>query len=193
MEMRGQGRCYAQKRVYVRVVPRCPMGEQPAIMSLFKETKRKYAMVVGFGISLAIGGLSASASYAMYRKKSVAFWAFIAALLPDVPSLVLPSFGVTNLDNLLLFTHTVGIFVLPLILVIADIVLIEFSLLRYLAPFNRILYPKSLRLAIRLEKIIERLQHYYALPRPVRIQRLYLVGLLAGTLQLLTYLLFGIL
>ena len=111
----------------------------------------------------------------------------------DLPWILLSPFGVTHLENLLLFTHTVGIVLLPLGLVIIDIFLIELNLLKYLEPFNRIVYPKSLRIAIKIEKVVERLQKYNAIPRAIRVRRVYLVGVFSGSLQFVVYVLFEIL
>lgn len=119
------------------------------------------------------------------RKISIAVWGWIASFFPDLPVFWLSPLGATNLGATLLVTHTVGIFLFPLILVIADILLIEAL---WLARFSWLPLPKNLKTA---GKAARTLQKYRTLPKPIRIKYVYLVGVLAGIIHLAINLLVG--
>jgi hypothetical protein len=140
------------------------------------------SMIAGFIIGLI--------AYLIYKKASISIWGYMSGFLSDLPVFLLSPFGVTNLQNLLFLSHTVGIFVSPIILIILDIVLIGMNFLRRLKPFYLIL-PNSLKAAIRIENVVEKLQKYNAIPKPVRVKRIYFIGVVGGIVHLLVNLLLG--
>lgn len=125
---------------------------------------------------------------AIYRKRAVAAWGWIASFGPDLPVFLLAPLGATNLTTVLLVTHTLGLFLFPLILVIADILLLELWLLRKIS-FSP--YPKAMRTVKRVDRFMHSLEKYNAIPRPVRIKRVYLIGLVAGGVHVVVNLLAG--
>jgi hypothetical protein len=141
--------------------------------------------------SAAAGLITAFLLYIVYRKHSVFIWGFFSGFLPDLPFIFLTPFGVTNLSLLLFFSHTTGVFLFPLILVLIDIILIEFKFIKYLRPIKFIL-PKSLKTAIKIEKMIEKLQQYGLVPKPIRVKRVYLAGVIAGVIHLTINIIFGV-
>ncbi|MBI4020554.1 MAG: hypothetical protein HY367_04430 [Candidatus Aenigmarchaeota archaeon] len=135
-----------------------------------------------------IGLISASIIYLIYRNGGPAAWAFIAAMLIDSPKILI-LFGVENIDTLLFYSHTTGIFLFPILLVAIDILLIELSLVKFLKPFKN--FSKTLRELLMLEDAIERLQKYHAIPRPIRVARLYLVAVITGVVHLVLNFIIG--
>ena len=135
------------------------------------------------GITVLAGLISAAIGILIYRRIHIGFWGFLGGIAADWPKYLLATLGATNLHNVLLVTHTAGIVLFPIILVILDILLLEVSLLRYLKPFYFIL-PKQLKAAVRFEKKIEGLQKYNAIPRPIRIGAVYSVGVIGGIIHL---------
>jgi len=142
------------------------------------------------GISLSIGIITGLVSFILFRRYHIGVWAFFAGLAPDWPHIFLTPLGLTNLDKLLWITHTIGIFIFPILLVIADILLIEIGLVRYLKPLHNIL-PKSVKSVIKIQSAVSRLQKYRILPSPTKIQLVYLAGVLSGLIHLLINFLIG--
>lgn len=142
--------------------------------------------------SVLTGLLTAILAYVLYRKVAVSLWGYISGFLADLPFFLLAPLGVTNLYNLLLLSHTTGIFLLPLLTVLLDLVLMGLGYLKPLRPFRPFL-PKSLKLALKAEKIVGRLQQYRAVPQPVRVARVYAIGVAAGMIHLGVNLFFGVL
>lgn len=122
-------------------------------------------------------------SLVYYRKTGIAFWGYIGALLPDVPKIILVILGATNLQLVNLASHTIGLLLWPVILVIADVFLIELAFLKVAKPFRRLL-PGNLKAALRIERIAETLQGYHAIPRPERVKAVYFAGLAGGIINL---------
>lgn len=141
-------------------------------------------------IFTAMGIVSYALGYLIYRKISVATWAYISAFLPSAPVFVLSLLGASNLILFSWLSHTLGILIYPAVMVIIDILLIEISLLRLVKPFGFIL-PASFKAAIKVEGIISTLEKYYAIPRPIRVQRVYIVGVMAGLVNLIFSLAFN--
>ncbi len=142
-----------------------------------------------FGVSVVIGFITASFSYYLYRRHSVILWGYLAGVLPDFPH-ALNFLGVTNTYNLLVITHTFGVFIFTSLLIILDILLIELSLLKYLYPFRFLLTPiKPLLIA---GKAAERLEKYNAIPRPERLQTVYVVSIVSTMLHLIINLILGV-
>ena len=141
-------------------------------------------------LPVIIGFVAAVIAYVIYRRKTIAVWAYLAAFFPDLPILVLKPLGAAGLDNTLLLTHTIGLFVFPIILVIVDILLIELKMISLLKPLGPIL-PKNIKKALRIERLIERFQDYGAIPSPIRVSTVYIVGVMAGLIHLVINLLTG--
>ena len=124
----------------------------------------------------------------IFRKKSLGVWGWIASFFPDMPLFTLAFFGATNLGNVLLFSHTAGVLIFPIFLVLIDVLLIEIGWLKYISWMP---YPKYMKNVRRVESIVEKLEKYNAIPRPARVKRVYLVGILAGVVHLTINLLAG--
>ncbi len=148
------------------------------------------AYFASLGISLLIGILTGSIALFAFRRYHIGLWAFLAGVALDWPRIFLTPLGTTNIDSLLWITHTIGIFIFPILLVIADILLIEIGLIKHLRPFHNFL-PKQLKTAIKVERFIERMQKYNMLPTPEKIQLVYLTGVMAGLIHLLINFLIG--
>ena len=141
-------------------------------------------------ITILIGILSALLAYVLYRRTSVMLWGYIAGTLPDSPY-GLTLIGVTNIQNLLIITHSFGIILFAILLVILDIFLIELSLLRYLSPLKGLLKP--LKPLFAAEEVARRLEKYNTIPRPERLKSVYVVSVVAGIIHLCINLIIGIL
>ena len=119
--------------------------------------------------------------FILFRKKALIGWTVLASFLPDLPVFWLTPLGVKNLGNLLLVTHTVGIVLYPLIMVLADILLIELAWMKYLSFLP---YPRWLKTAGKLSRLAGKAQKYNAIPRPARIRLVYSSGVIAGAIHL---------
>ena len=139
-------------------------------------------------VSMVGGLITVVIAYLIYRKPSVSVWGWIASFFPDMPIFWLAVLGATGLGNVMLLTHTVGIFIFPIFLVIIDILLIEIAWLRYVSWLP---YPRFMRTVGKFESFIEKLEKYNAIPRPVRVQRVYIMGVLAGAVHLVINLFIG--
>jgi len=139
-------------------------------------------------VSILGGLITVALVYLIYRKRSVSLWGWIASFFPDMPVFWLATLGATNLGTVLLFSHTLGIFVFPIFLVIIDILLIEIAWLKYISWLP---YPKYMRTVDKIERIIEKLEKYNAIPRPIRVKRVYVVGVIAGIVHLALNILIG--
>lgn len=137
-----------------------------------------------FVLPVIIALAAAATVYLRYRKASVAVWGFVGSLFVDAPMILLAPLGATSLFNVSLITHSLGIIIFPIILVIIDILLIEFRLLKYLKPVYGLL-PSTLKTAVRIEMQVEKLQNYHAIPGPERIQSVFVAGVLAGAVNLI--------
>ena len=134
-------------------------------------------------VSILIGLLASSISIVVFRKKYIGVWAFFGGVAPDWPRIFLTPLGSTNLDTLLWATHTAGIFIFPVLLVLIDIPLMEIEFAKYIKPFNSLL-PDTMKKVIRTEKTIEKLQKYKILPKPTRVGLVYLAAVFAGLVHL---------
>jgi hypothetical protein len=90
----------------------------------------------------------------------------------------------------MLFSHTIGIFIFPLALVLIDILLIELRMVKRIRPISFLL-PKGFKSAIKAEMIVEKFQLYGLIPQPIRIRRVYTAGVIAGVVHLLINASFG--
>jgi len=140
------------------------------------------------GVSILGGIITIIISYLIFRKKAVSIWGFVASFLPDTPVFLLATLGATGLGNVMIITHSAGIFIFPLVPIIADVLLIEFEFVRNLSwlPFPS--YMKTLK---KIDTVIDTLEKYYAIPRPIRVNRVFFVGLLAGVIHLAINVLIG--
>lgn len=142
-----------------------------------------YAILLPF-----IGGLiTILIVYLAYRNQSAIAWAWIASFLPDSIGFWLFLLGATNLDNVVMLSKTIGIFIFPVFLAIADILLLEAFWLRFI---DWLPYPKTLKHIRRVNEFMEKLEHYHAIPKPIRIQRVYTIGVVAGVINILLTLAF---
>lgn len=136
--------------------------------------------------SLITGIIMIFLGFMIYKRPSICAWGFIAGFIPDLPVLIQTPLGVPvfSLFWVLVLSHTLGIIIFPLILLIIDVVLIEIGLIRYLKPLYLIL-PDSFKTAIKVESAIERLQGYSLMPMPERLKSVFVVGVLAGIVHLI--------
>lgn len=146
--------------------------------------------LLSFLISILIGLVSGAVVILVFRRVYIGFWAFIAGIAPDWPRIFLTPLGLTNMENLLLVTHTAGLFIFPLLLVLIDIPLMEIGFFKFLKPFNNYL-PENIKSILKTETLVERLQKYKILPRPARIKFVYLAGMFAGLVHILINFLTG--
>lgn len=130
-------------------------------------------------------------TYAVYRQFVIAVWGYIAAFIPRIPVTLVALTGGTNLLGFAWLSHTAGILIYPVFLTIADILLLEIALIRIVRPISFAL-PKSVQTAIKMEAFLDRLQDYHAVPRPVRIQAVYGAGVIAGVINLIFVVGFGL-
>jgi len=141
-------------------------------------------------VSIAGGLITVIIAYLLYRKKAVSLWGWIASFYSDLPVFLLVPLGATTLGTTLLLTHTLGILLFPLLLVLADIFLIGIGWVRKLSWLP---YPKTMRMVKKFDDIMDILEQYNAIPRPIRVKRVYVVGVLAGVIHLLLNLVIGVL
>jgi uncharacterized membrane protein YbaN (DUF454 family) len=132
-------------------------------------------------IFIGMAGFFVSLVY--YRKTGIAFWGYMGALLPDMPTAVLLILGATSIQNVQLASHTIGLLFWPVLLVVADVLLIEAAMLKAIKPFAKLL-PKGIRSAFRIQKIVESLQKHHAIPRPERVRAVYFAALAGGIINL---------
>jgi hypothetical protein len=131
------------------------------------------------------------ACYMVYKRFSVAVWGYIAAFVPRIPVAIVAATGGTNLMLFSWLSHTVGVFVYAIFLAVADILLLEIAFIRVIRPISFAL-PKSLQTAVKAESMLSRLQDYHAVPRPERVQWVYGAAVIAGMINLVFVLAFGL-
>ncbi|MBI4181558.1 MAG: hypothetical protein HY520_01150 [Candidatus Aenigmarchaeota archaeon] len=119
--------------------------------------------------------------YALYRSRGVMAWGWIASFLPDAPVFALQPLGASSLDGVMLVSHTLGILLYPVLLSLADILLIEAGWLKYLTWLP---YPKYLHAYARIDRWVQRLEKYHALPHPARLKRVFMAALIAAVVHL---------
>jgi len=122
-------------------------------------------------------------TYLHYRRTSAAFWGYISVWLLEVSPFVAFITGAQNLQYFDLFMHAFGIPVMAALLVMADILLIELSLVAALKPLRFVL-PKQLSTLLRVEGATETLQKYHALPKPERVEAVFAVAVIGGLVDL---------
>ena len=130
--------------------------------------------------------------YLAYKRFAVAVWGYIAAFIPRIPVAIVAITGGTNLSVFALLSHTLGVLFYSILLVIADILLLEIALIKIVRPISFAL-PRGLQTAIKAESFLSRLQDYHAVPRPVRVQYVYCAGVIAGMVSLIFFMGFGLL
>jgi len=99
-----------------------------------------------------------------------------------MPLAALRPFGVSETYSLFLFSHTAGVALLPLAFALADLLLIELRLLRFLSPF-RIFLPSGMRKTVWAEGLVEKLMKHHLIPYPVRLKAAYIAGLYSALLH----------
>ena len=144
-----------------------------------------------FGVAVASAVVSFIVCYLAYGNSTVASWGYIAAFLPRLPVAFIALLGGANLGMFAWFSHTIGIMFYPMFLAIADILLLELAFLRVIKPFSFML-PKGIKAAIRAQGFIESMQKYHAIPRPFRVQSVYVAGIMAGMINLIFVIAFGL-
>lgn len=148
-------------------------------------------MVLIHALISALGGvITIVVLYLLYRKPSVCFWGWIASFLSDIPVFWLSTLGATSLGTVMFITHTAGIFLFPIALVILDIFLIEITWIKY---FSWLPYPRYVRILGKIDRFAETLEKYKAIPKPIRVTRVYFVGVLAGIIHLVVNMIVGFL
>ncbi|MBU0898626.1 MAG: hypothetical protein ABIH55_03150 [Nanoarchaeota archaeon] len=138
-------------------------------------------VLIHTAVSIAGGAITAILAYVIYRSKAESLWGWIASFFFDLPVLWLVPLGVTNIGNLMIVTHTAGILVFPIFLVMIDIILINLAILKH---FSWLPFPKSFSNINKINKIVETLKKYNTIPIPVRVERVYVIGALAGIIHL---------
>jgi hypothetical protein len=136
-----------------------------------------------FILIIAIGVISAAATYIIYRKSSAVFWGYIAVWPLEFPAAAAAITGAQNLQHFDLFMHAFGIPVFAGLLVICDILLIELSLVAVLQPVKALL-PKNLNKLLGVHNAIKSLQKWHVLPNPERVEIVLVSSVLAGIIEL---------
>jgi hypothetical protein len=129
-------------------------------------------------------------SYVIYRKTSVAFWGYVFVWFNELPMFILFITSGKELTLFDIFTHTLAMPILAVILVIADILLIELALIGVLRPI-KFLLPKSIASSFKIFDIVKTLQKYHAIPKPERVQSVFFVSLLGGLISLVALIVAG--
>lgn len=129
-------------------------------------------------------------AYARYRKTSAAFWGYISVWCLEISIFLLVITGAKNIAGFDLFIHTLGVPVLAVLLLIADVLLIELTLIGFLKPL-RFMLPKRFSSAVKIYDTIKSLQKYHAIPEPERLKTVFVVSILGGFIAFIALLLAG--
>jgi len=150
-------------------------------------------MTIAFeaGVVIVSAAVAAVISYLVFRKSEIALWAYVAAFIPRAILTILYLTGATNLDTFAWLSHIAGIFIFPMLLALGNILLIEVALAKNVKRDSSL--PLDVRRAVRIEKLLGRLQHRKLLPKAAGVKEVYLAASLAGAINLIFVLGFGLL
>jgi hypothetical protein len=135
-----------------------------------------------FGIVLLAAILTDILMYAAYRRTKAAFWGYVSVWLLEIPMFLVVITGAQTLAGFDIFMHTFGIVIMAGLLVIIDILLIEISLLGFLKPFSAFL-PNKIRKSLGIYSLTKNLQKHYLIPRPERVEVVFIAGILGGIIS----------
>lgn len=136
-------------------------------------------------ISIVSGGISLVVVYAFYRKVSLSVWAWIDSLAIGAPSLTIPIASVESLYGFLLLAYLFAFLVLPVLVAVANILLIQLDLAR---RFSWLPWPKIMDTIRKADRIITALEKGKAIPRPSGVKRLFYVSMLCAAVHLAVFL-----
>jgi hypothetical protein len=136
-----------------------------------------------FLLVLLAGVITCAVTYLIYRRSSAIFWGYIAVWPLEAPTFAAVISGAQNIQHFDLFMHAFGIPVIAALLVIADILLIELSLVGFLKPVASLL-PKEARKALSLDAAVKKLQRYHVMPRTDKVERVFAAACVAGIVEL---------
>ncbi|MBM3304042.1 MAG: hypothetical protein FJY76_03015 [Candidatus Aenigmarchaeota archaeon] len=122
-------------------------------------------------------------TYAHYRRTSAAFWSYASVWLFEIAPFIAFITGAQNTQFFDLFMHAFGVPVIAALLVVADILLIELSLVAALRPLSFVL-PKQISALLKVEDTIKTLQKYHALPKPERLEAVFAAAVIGGLVNL---------
>ena len=129
-------------------------------------------------------------AYMIFRDSKIALWAYVAAFIPRALIVLVTLTGATNLTGLTWLSHTAGIFVYPMLLAMGNILLIELSLA--VVDKRTSSLPIGVKQAEKIQGFLGKLQNKKLLPPMSQVKNVYLAGLLAGLINLLFVVVFGV-
>jgi hypothetical protein len=148
-------------------------------------------LFVRFLLILLSGVLACAATYAAYRRPNALLWGYLSVWILEIPAWAAMATAAQNLQHFDLFMHAFGIPVVACLLVIADILLIELSLVGFLRPVSFLL-PKSISRLVGIERCVRRLQKYHIIPHTVRVEVVFGAAILGGIIELAVFLVAGV-
>ena len=143
------------------------------------------------GVVIASAFAAALAARLVFRKPGLATWSYLAAFIPRAIILVVSLTGASGLGAFAWLSHTAGAFIYPMLLAMGNILLIEGALAGNAKRQSSL--PLSPRRAKRIMKFLKRLQDRRLLPRAAGVKEVYFAGVLAGMINLIFVLVFGLL
>ena len=143
------------------------------------------------GVIIASAIFAASISYNIFRESRVALWSYLAAFIPRAIIVLVSLTGATNLYILTWLSHTAGIFVYPLLLSMANILLYEVTLANIATRKSSL--PIHASHAKKIQNFLSSLQSRKLIPNYAEVKHVYIGGVLAGTINLVFVYAFGLL
>lgn len=142
-------------------------------------------------VVIASAFVAAVLAYLIFRKREIALWAYLAAFIPRAILTIVFLTGASNLRILAWLSHTAGAFIYPMLLAMGNILLVEVALAKRVKRESSL--PLDVRRAVKIERFLGRLQDRKLLPSAVSVKHLYLACVLAGLINLVFVLGFGLL
>lgn len=143
-----------------------------------------------FLVLFAAALITYTLTHFIYRKTSTAFWAYVSVWFLEVPVFIVTITGAQELEGFDIFIHTLGIPVMSMILMIADIFIVELAMIGMIRPLKSVL-PKEMASIIGLYDALKIAHKYRAIPRPERVGRVFIVSVLGGLVSFACLLLAG--
>ena len=141
-------------------------------------------------VVIASAFIAAAAAYLAFRDPKIALWAYVAAFIPRAVIVVVALTGATNLGMLTWLSHSAGIFIYPMLLATGNILLIELSMAKIGKRKSSL--PIDVGHAMRIDGFLARLQNRRLLPNYAEVKQVYLAGVLAGVINTVIVIAFGL-
>ena len=143
------------------------------------------------GLNILFSFSAGLIGYIIYKSKSAFIWGYSSYILPEIPK-ILRVFEVSNLYKLIVFSHTAGIILWPLILIMINALLASLGFIKKASSFQ-IFLPKWIQNMVIVEKLIGTLQRYDILPKPLTMKDVYLIGMIGCFMNMLFWITTGFL